>query len=209
MFSTQTVSSIPRARIAHTNTLQREQDVDYTTKDVQKPVLGDGSTISYYLSITHCPGDDYPTGVDDHDPGHHFYDAAALLKYSITSNAWPKSKYNATVVALIHPEAIRCKDPSGTPYDRVRILQELGYKTHILGSPVDPRELHPSVRDEIGTDAGDRSMMPLHIMDYPPGPPVGSKYLFWSDVVSLGRLAKYAIMRASCLSRNSSPFSIS
>lgn len=59
--------------------------------------------------------------------GRALYDAAAVLKYSITRNTYPAgSKYNATMYAFVHPNAIVCKTPNDEEYDRVRVLQVSG-----------------------------------------------------------------------------------
>lgn len=147
-----------------------------------------GNKIGYYLTIDHCPGDGYESGVTNHDPGHAFYDAAALLKYSITKNSAPVNdftNYTATVYAIVHPEAVRCTAPDGETYDRVRILQELGYETKILGNPIFPyKDLGLDMSQKLKTDAGQRTLMPLHLMDEP-GHPIGGKLFFgYSNIAS-------------------------
>ena len=108
-------------------------------------------------------------------PGHAFYDAAALLKYSIIRNTYPaRSKYNATMYGIVHPEAVICKGPNHEPYDRVRILQDLGYKVVILGSPVPKGILKGYVRSNIDLDSGDRDFTRLYALTYDNHPAVGT-----------------------------------
>jgi hypothetical protein len=149
--------------------------VDYDGRGPRSTGVNDPNAVGYFLTLTHCPGDEYAIGVNNYDPGHAFYDAAALLKYSIVSNTYPKgSKYNATMYAIVHPEAIRCTDPKGDPYDRVAILQELGYHVQILGNPIVPMALDPTVIEGLDADAGNRNMMPLLSLDFL-GHPIGGK----------------------------------
>lgn len=151
-------------------------EIDYDGDGPRAAGVNDPNAVGYFLTLTHCPGDDYATGVDNHDPGHAFYDAAALLKYSIVSNTYPKgSKYNATMYAIVHPDAIRCTDPKGETYDRVTILQELGYHVQILGNPIAPVELDPSVQKGIDADAGNRNAMALYLLEFTGHPIVGKK----------------------------------
>lgn len=120
------------------------------------------NNIGYFLTLTSCPKDGYAGG-DPYDPDHAFFDAAALLKYSIVRNTYPAgSKYNATMYAMVHPQAVICKGPNHEEYDRVKVLQDLGYKVSIVGSPVWKSKMTGYVKANIDSDAGDRDFMRLH-----------------------------------------------
>jgi hypothetical protein len=107
--------------------------------------------------------------------GHSFYDAAAVLKYSILRNTYPaSSKYNSTMYAIVHPDAIRCRTPSGDDYDRVKVLQHLGYFVFIWGSPVYKKNLKPYVRDNIERDAGLRDLMKITALKLDNHPIIGT-----------------------------------
>jgi hypothetical protein len=107
--------------------------------------------------------------------GHAFYDAAALLKYSIFRNTYPAgSKYNATMYAIVHPNAVRCKDPNGVEYDRVTVLQDLGYHITILGSPAYQKNMQGYVLENIDEDAGERDFTRLRALTFDNHPAVGT-----------------------------------
>lgn len=113
--------------------------------------------IGYFLTMMSCPGDDHGyTAEAKFDPGHAFYDAAAVLKHSITRNTYPVgSKYNATMYAIVHPNAVRCTSPNGAEYDRVKVLQDLGYAVIILGAPFPVIAVQDDyVRNNLATDIG-------------------------------------------------------
>jgi hypothetical protein len=38
--------------------------------------------------------------------------------------------------ALVHPDAINCRNPDGTFYNRVQLLQQQGYHVEIVGQPI-------------------------------------------------------------------------
>jgi len=99
------------------------------------------------------------------DPGDNFYDAAAVLRDSVcnctSDNPESGSNYSNTMYAVIHPDALECLSPvsgdttgeggssssqerrslgtltttSGQTYNRVAVLEELGYFVKILGVP--------------------------------------------------------------------------
>lgn len=125
--------------------------------------------VGYYITLFHCPGDGYQQGFDTQfDPEHAFYDAAALLKYSIEKNAHPNgSKYKATMHAIIHPEALRCVGRNGNEYDRGAVLQELGYNVAILGEPMKNTMIsNDYVRENIDGDAGIRDFLRLRATNF-------------------------------------------
>ena len=107
--------------------------------------------------------------------GHGFYDAAAILKHSIErSSLRAGSKYNATLKAIVHPEAIRCKGPNKVEYDRVRVLQDLGYQVVILGHPLGHWKYTHFVRNNIDQDAGIRDSLSLHALRFENHPVIGT-----------------------------------
>lgn len=132
--------------------------------------------IGYVLPLFHCPGDeDYKTGFDTQfDPEHAFYDAAALLKYSIERNTYPAgSKYNATMYAVVHPHAVRCKGRNGIEYDRVKVLHDLEYHVAVLGDTIRHVDIGDSfVRENIDSDAGLRDFTRLHAYGFDKHPVV-------------------------------------
>ena len=87
------------------------------------------NNIGFVITMTHCPDDSsyQPSHDTDHDPGHSLYEAAAVLKHSIEKSLAASGKYNATMHAIVHPDAIVCTTPTGEPYDRVKVLENLGY----------------------------------------------------------------------------------
>lgn len=43
--------------------------------------------------------------------------------------------------AQFHPQATVCHGPDGRPYDRVKILQDIGFWVDILGQPITDNDL--------------------------------------------------------------------
>jgi len=135
----------------------------------------DPTNIGYALTLMSCPEDDYQPGVDTQfDPGHAFYDAAAVLKYSICHQTYPTgSDYNSTMYAIVHPDAIRCSGPNGETYDRVKVLTDLGYHVLIHGDPIATKDIQdPAVRDNVYDDAGLRDLMKLYAFKFDHHPAV-------------------------------------
>mmetsp|Transcript_14508 Transcript_14508/g.22149 ORF Transcript_14508/g.22149 Transcript_14508/m.22149 type:complete len:281 (-) Transcript_14508:1943-2785(-) len=131
----------------------REVFEQNTTYDAYDPNIEyPDTTIAFVITIPSCPDSGY---VDD--PGAAFYDAAAVLKDSICNNTdrnpESESQYNATMYAIVHPDAVFCTAPtpqddytssmdrralsstSSYDHDRVKILQELGFWVIIWGEP--------------------------------------------------------------------------
>lgn len=104
------------------------------------------TNVAFVVTIQSCP----ETGAYPRDPGDAFYDAAAVLRDSVcnctATNPDSGSNYNSTLYAVIHPDAVMCEGPSTAGgerrlqssymYDRVAILQELGYWVIIWREPV-------------------------------------------------------------------------
>eukprot|EP00546_Thalassionema_frauenfeldii_P002761 CAMPEP_0178937702 /NCGR_PEP_ID=MMETSP0786-20121207/25914_1 /TAXON_ID=186022 /ORGANISM="Thalassionema frauenfeldii, Strain CCMP 1798" /LENGTH=227 /DNA_ID=CAMNT_0020616323 /DNA_START=1 /DNA_END=680 /DNA_ORIENTATION=- len=135
----------------------REVFEQNTTYDAYDPNIEyPDTTIAFVITIPSCPDsgnvDDpgaafYDAAAVLKDPGAAFYDAAAVLKDSICNNTdrnpESESQYNATMYAIVHPNAVFCTAPtpqddytssmdrralsstSSYDHDRVKILQEL------------------------------------------------------------------------------------
>lgn len=130
-------------------------EADY---EVERP--SGSNNIAFILTIPACPED---ASVADDDPGFAFYDAAAILRNSVcnctNTNAESGSKYGHTMYAIIHPDATQCEGPTNLlddddnvssnrknlrrlddsspyKYDRVKILEELGFWVIVWGAPV-------------------------------------------------------------------------
>lgn len=154
---------------------------------------GGPNNIGFVVTLTRCPSDVfYQPGVDtQYDPGHTLYDAAAVLKHSITTNLAVSGKYNCTMHAIIHPDAITCLNPNGDSYDRVKVLESLGYYVNIQSSPVvNPLEINSTyVQTNIQTDSGSRDLTSLYAATLDTHPAVGKVYhdvvtLFLSDILT-------------------------
>lgn len=107
-------------------------------------------SVAFVVTIPSCP-EDSEGALQHDDPGAAFYDAAAVLHHSVCNctaiNPESGSNYNATIYAIIHPDAINCAGPSSVDetggrrlssytYDRVAVLQELGFWVIIYREPV-------------------------------------------------------------------------
>jgi hypothetical protein len=147
---------------------------------------GGPNNIGFVVTLSKCPSDIiYQPGVDtQYDPGHALYDAAAVLKHSITTKLAVSGKYNATMHAIVHPDAISCDNPNGDSYDRVKVLESLGYYVNIQASPiVNPLEItDPNVQSLLSSDAGDRDLTSLYAATYDNHPAVGKKSLCFSKM---------------------------
>lgn len=118
------------------------------TADYNTPRPGGSQNVAFVVTIPSCP-EDAVVGSQD-DPRDAFYDAAAVLRDSVcnctATNPASGSKYSSTMYAIIHPDAVLCAGPtteaarrslqSSYEYDRVKVLQELGYWVMIWGEPV-------------------------------------------------------------------------
>lgn len=104
-----------------------------------------GNTVGFVVTIPSC---------EDDDPS--FYDRAAVLRDSICNctaqNPDSNSAYGGTMYAILHPQAIHCPLPTGSSsnsrrltnnssstYDRVAVLEELGYWVILWAQPVSQR----------------------------------------------------------------------
>jgi hypothetical protein len=83
--------------------------------------------------------------------------------------------------AIVHKSAIKCVGPNGGKYDRVKVLQDLGYHVTILGSPIYKKLLSGYVKDNIDSDAGERDFLRLRSLTFDNHPAVG-KFMFLQEV---------------------------
>jgi len=143
---------------------------DYDTTRPNGP-----NNAAFVVTIPSCPEDSsHPVARDD--PGAAFYDAAAVLRASVCNctaqNPESGSKYSSTMYAIIHPEAIICNGPSNAQngrrslqtsytYDRVAILQELGYWVNIWREPMSLSDI-PHMSSQVSTQPGIRDLMRLY-----------------------------------------------
>jgi len=109
-------------------------DADY---DTTRP--SGTKNVAFVLTIPSCPEDDNIALFRD-DPGYDaFYDAAAVLRDSVCNctsrNPESGSDYDSTLYAIIHPDAVTCSSSNSQQYDRIKILEELGYWAIIWGAP--------------------------------------------------------------------------
>lgn len=114
------------------------QQYDTADYDTTRP-SGD---VAFVLTLPDCFSEGTP-----------FYDAVAVLRDSVCNctarNDASGSNYDATMYAIVHPDAIHCSsndeaasntrrlvDNGTTTYDRVAILEELGFWVMIWREPV-------------------------------------------------------------------------
>lgn len=115
-----------------------------TTHTADNTTVRPSGTVAFVVTISSC----------DEEPRDAFYDAAAVLKTSVcnctSNNPDSGSQYESTLYAIIHPSAIECEGPASTTttsttrrrledtytYDRVAVLEELGFWVIIWGEPV-------------------------------------------------------------------------
>ena len=131
------------------------------------PSIALETDLAFAISLTSCPEDEDLPGVDNmYDPSHAFYDAAALLKYSLCAECAEvnvASRYNHTLYALVHPSARYCSVNGRPEYDRVAVLQSLGYRVEVKGEPVGIAAVSdPYLASNVESDVGIRDLMKLH-----------------------------------------------
>mmetsp|Transcript_8467 Transcript_8467/g.23723 ORF Transcript_8467/g.23723 Transcript_8467/m.23723 type:complete len:549 (+) Transcript_8467:178-1824(+) len=131
------------------------------------PSLPPSTEMAFIVSLTTCPDDDVQPGVDNrYDPKRAFYDAAALLKYSVCEECAEvnvASKFNHTFYAIVHPLARICSDEGRGEYDRVEVLQSLGYRVEVKGEPLGIEDISdPYLSANVESDVGIRDLMKLH-----------------------------------------------
>jgi hypothetical protein len=136
------------------------------------PSLPPKTDIAFVLTLTECPEHVNPDSnlakYQHQDPARGFYDAAAILRYLVCEECKElnyASKYSHHFYAIVHPAAQYCtdsRDGRGT-YDRVKVLQQLGYRVEIKGSPVwGDVVTDPYLQANASNDMGFRDLMKLH-----------------------------------------------
>jgi len=120
--------------------------------------------VAFVVTIPSCPEDVANPTADD-DAGFSFYDAAAILHESVCGatiqNPESGSKYNGTLYGIIHPDAQVCKDANGNDYDRVALLEELGYWVLTWREPIQFAELEES-KSSVQTTVGIRDTLKFY-----------------------------------------------
>jgi len=128
--------------------------------------------VAYVVPFYSCPNDEEHAGVSgDHDAGSAFFDAAAILKHSICENSDENidsspSVFGYALYAIVHPDAVNCMGPNGVEYDRVKMLQSLGYWVKIWDVPVNINELENKeyLVENLQNDVGLRDLLKLHAL---------------------------------------------
>jgi len=141
-------------------TVANTTNTTYVADETQNITLPGGEdNVAFVVTVPSCP-EDATVNSSNTDPGDNFYDAAAVLKNSVcnctSENPDSGSNYSNTMYAVIHPDAIECLAPvsgdttGGAPeegrrlqvapsrdyYDRIAVLEELGYYVIIYKEPV-------------------------------------------------------------------------
>lgn len=68
--------------------------------------------------------------------------------------------------AIVHEDAIRCEGPNGEEYDRVKVLQDLGYHVNIAGSPFGPYQIQDRFLRESLDELAFKELIRLYAFDY-------------------------------------------
>lgn len=86
------------------------------------------TNVGYVVHLSKCP-ENMTNNAAAGDPVDAFYDAAAILKYHIVNahEGVGGDLYSTTFYALVHRNAIECESEEGGTYDRVAVLEALGY----------------------------------------------------------------------------------
>eukprot|EP00546_Thalassionema_frauenfeldii_P010015 CAMPEP_0178925124 /NCGR_PEP_ID=MMETSP0786-20121207/17726_1 /TAXON_ID=186022 /ORGANISM="Thalassionema frauenfeldii, Strain CCMP 1798" /LENGTH=866 /DNA_ID=CAMNT_0020599947 /DNA_START=26 /DNA_END=2622 /DNA_ORIENTATION=+ len=149
-------------------------DEEYVADDIPWYLI-DESNVAFVVTVPSCP-EDTSTPTAEDEPGAAFYDAAAILQQSICNctgdNPDSGSHYNSTRYAIIHPDAIHCQAPTeggrrlaSETYNRVAMLEELGYYVLILGEPVDLQSIsdeNTDLKNKYENETSVRDLMRLY-----------------------------------------------
>merc|ERR1711933_436013 len=104
-------------------------------EEASKETIEDAPKIAYVVPIVECPITfTSPGKIPTQDRNDYaFYDALVVLKHSIHRNSVinSRSKYNYEMIAIIHETVTSCFG-----IERIPILQKLGYKVNIVGTPL-------------------------------------------------------------------------
>jgi len=126
--------------------------------------------LAYVVPFLSCPEDPNKPGVGAVDAGKAFFDAAAILKHSICENSeenndGSSSTFGFRIYALVPPDAVNCMGPNGVEYDRVQLLQSLGYWVKMWGVPSGMEELESQyITDNIENGVGKVDLVKLHAL---------------------------------------------
>jgi hypothetical protein len=122
-------------------------DYDLQNRVVIQPPPTD---IGYVVPIPNCP-EAFVSG--QIDPGRAFFDSMAMMKLNVNlAHDNNNSTYTRTFYAIVHPDGVVCDGPDGTQYDRVAILEDLGFWVKIWGENVNATATDPQIETAIGND---------------------------------------------------------
>jgi hypothetical protein len=125
------------------------------------------------MTISTCPDDVNAVG-DPLVDNRIYYDAYAVARHSICgittqseeliNGLPPSTKYDYTMYAILHPDAVVCTSSNGDQIDMVAVLKDLGYHVKIYDEAVKEVEMtaDPYVRDNIAADVGLQDLVRLH-----------------------------------------------
>lgn len=152
--------------------------VDYTANVDDSATLPEGGAdnIAFVVTLPACPED--TANASSTDPGDNFYDAAAVLKDSVcnctSENPESGSSYSNTMYAVVHPDAINCNSAGTTgarrrlaqsaTYDRVAVLEELGYYVLIYGEVLADSDKLENTRELMNLYAYNLTNHPVSVM---------------------------------------------
>ncbi len=148
------------------------------------PVVYDGGdgipqrppgTVAYVLPINGCPNRYEPGVIETPDPGADLFEVTAIIKDEICNATETMNRISAdtgspyaksqTLYALVNPNGVTCNIPgSNEQYDRVAMLQDMGYRVEILGQPIvnsDLVEHQPYISENLEADVGIRDYTKL------------------------------------------------
>merc|ERR1740124_202308 len=132
--------------------------------------------LAFAVYFTDCPENTGASDAGDGDTAGKFLDTAAVTKHGI-SCAIPSigdgtdddstESASSTMYAIMHKNAVICTAPDGTDYDRVSLLQSLGYWVKIWDSPISENMANkqPYLKDNIEDDVGWKDFMKLQALN--------------------------------------------
>mmetsp|Transcript_231 Transcript_231/g.341 ORF Transcript_231/g.341 Transcript_231/m.341 type:complete len:704 (-) Transcript_231:190-2301(-) len=137
----------------------------------QDPIVQESQEdVAFVISLLECPDQpfyEHPGVREKPPPNEMFYDHFAMLKYSICGETDTVTiggiERHATIYALIPGDAVECMGLNNEPFDRVRVLEELGYIVKIIGSPIKKVDITGSeyLRNSIEQDVGLKDLIKL------------------------------------------------
>eukprot|EP00521_Asterionellopsis_glacialis_P016109 CAMPEP_0195292678 /NCGR_PEP_ID=MMETSP0707-20130614/10488_1 /TAXON_ID=33640 /ORGANISM="Asterionellopsis glacialis, Strain CCMP134" /LENGTH=712 /DNA_ID=CAMNT_0040353203 /DNA_START=27 /DNA_END=2165 /DNA_ORIENTATION=- len=151
--------------------------IDYYEQAQEPPselAIERNQDIAFILPMLECP--ELPAGmkagVPEDAPDNDFmYDEISLLSYSVCEECGVVTlngvTYNTTLYAIIPGDAIECMGPNGETYDRVKVLQELGFFVDIQGAPVLSKDIEDDyLRNNVESDVGLKDLLKLKAYNY-------------------------------------------